>query len=149
MILDKTLVFCEGQDIDGISGSASAVASTDVITVGKADFGYKGMFFIVKADEQIKEASADGTVTFSLIASDDSTFSTGTVTILAEAVANFASESAGVAKDEVIVKALVRDCAGKKYIKAQFQGDGTWTANAGQGSSMKVSAFLAFDFPNK
>lgn len=149
MVIDKNLVFCEGQDIDGISGSATPVASTDVITVGKADFGYKGMFFIVKADEQIKEASADGTVTFSIIASDDSTFSTGTVTVLAEAVANLASETGGVAKDTVLVKALVRDCAGKKYLKAQFAGDGTWAKNAGQGDTIKVSAFLVFDYPNK
>ena len=37
MVIDKNLVFCEGQDIDGISGSATPVAGTDIITVGKAD----------------------------------------------------------------------------------------------------------------
>lgn len=147
MILDKSLIFCEGQDIDGVSGDDTPIASTDTITVGKADFGYKGMFFIVKADEEIKTASADGKVFFKVEASDDSTFATGTVTILNEAVE--LAKGSAVAKDAVIVKEVIRDVAGKKYVRAVFTGDDVWTKNAGQGSSMKVSAFLAFDFPNK
>ena len=132
MVIDKNLVFCEGQDIDAISGSSSAVDSTDTITVGKADFGYKGMFFVVKADEEIKSASANGNVT-----------------IFTTTIKNLASETGGLAKDTVLVKALIRDCAGKKYLKAQFTGDGTWVKSDSQGSTMKVSAFITFDFPNQ
>lgn len=149
MILDKNLVFCEGQDIDAISGSSSAVDSTDTITVGKADFGYKGMFFVVKADEQIKEAKTDGDVTFSILASDSSTFASGNVTIFTTTIKNLASETGGLAKDTVLVKALIRDCAGKKYLKAQFTGDGTWVKSDSQGDTMKVSAFITFDYPNQ
>ena len=149
MVIDKNLVFCEGQDIDGISGSATPVAGTDIITVGKADFGYKGMFFVVKADEEIKSASADGDVTVTLQASDDSTFSAGVITLFSQTLVNFVQSTAKIAKGGEIVKTLLRDCGGKKYLKVSFAGDGTWAKNAGQGDTMKVSAFITFDYPNQ
>lgn len=148
MILDKNLVLSEGQDIVAISGSSTPVASTDVITVGKADFGYKGMFFIVKADEEIKSASADGDVTITVQASDDSTFSNGVKTIFSQTFVDFVKSTAKVANGEAIVKVLLRDVAGLKYVRATFAGDGTWEANAGN-TSLKVSAFFVFDYPNQ
>ena len=147
MILDKNLVLSEGQDIDGVSGSSTAVASTDVITVGKADFGYKGMFFIVKADEEIKTAKTNGVVTISIIASDSSTFASGNQTIFSQAIE--LAKGSAVAKDTVLVKALVRDVAGLKYVKVQYKGDGTWVKSDSQGDTMKVSAFFVFDYPNQ
>lgn len=148
MIIDKNLVFGEEQDIKAISGSATAVAGTDIITVGKADFGYKGMFFVVKADEEIKSASANGNVTISLEASDDSTFSDGVITLFSQTLVNFVKSTATVAKGGEIAKTLLRDCGGKKYLKVSFKGDGTWAKNASN-STMKVSAFITFDYPNK
>ena len=41
MIMDKNLMFSADQDIKAISGSSTAVASTNTAVVGKADFGYK------------------------------------------------------------------------------------------------------------
>lgn len=152
MIIDKNLIFCEGEDIDAVSGAGgtTGIASTDVITVGNADFGYKGMFFIVKADEEIKTAKANGTVFFSIQASNDSTFSTANdlVTIANVAYKDFA-KGAAIAKDTVIAKTMVRDTQGKKYLRAFFYNDGTWTKSDSQGSTMKVSAFITFDFPNQ
>lgn len=148
MIIDKELVFAEGQDIDAISGVATAVDSTDSVVVGKADFGYKGMFFIVKADEEIKTAKTDGDVTISVIASDSSTFASGNQTIFTTTIKDFAKGSA-IAKDTVLVKTLLRDVKGLKYVKVQFAGDGTWEQNASQGGSIKVSAFMTFDYPNQ
>lgn len=147
MILDKSLVFCEAQDIVAIGGSATPVVSTDVITVGKADFGYKGMFFVVKADEEIKSASANGDVTISIEASDDSTFATKKV-IFSQTLVNFVKSTATVAKGGEIVKALLRDCEGLKYLRVSFAGDGTWDVDASN-TSLKVSAFITFDFPNQ
>lgn len=147
MILDKNLVLSDGQDIDAISGSATPVVS-DTIVVGKADFGYKGMFFVVKADEEIKSASANGDVTISVEASDTTDFSTKT-TLFTQSFANFVKSTATVAKGEVLVKTLLRDCGGLKYVRVSYAGDGTWAKNAGQGDTMKVSAFITFDYPNQ
>jgi hypothetical protein len=149
MILDKNLVLSEGQDIKAISASATAVASTDTAVIGKADFGYKGMFFIVKADEEIKSASANGTVTIKVEASDDSTFASGVSTIFSQSFANFVKSTAKVAKDEVLVKVLLRDVAGLKYVRATYAGDGTWAKAVSGQDTMKVSAFFAFDYPNQ
>lgn len=148
MILDKTLTLSDSQDIKAISASATAVAS-DTIVIGKADLGYKGMFFIVKADEEIKSASANGDVTITLESSDDSTFATGVSTLFTKTYTDFVKSTATVAKDTVLIKELLRDVAGKKYVRVTYAGDGTW-AKAGSGQdTMKVSAFFVFDYPNK
>ena len=60
MIMDKNLMFSADQDIKAISGSSTAVASTNTAVVGKADFGYKGMFLVVKLKEALLAAKTNG-----------------------------------------------------------------------------------------
>ena len=141
MVIDKNLVLSEGQDIVAISSGGNAT-STDTITVGKADFGYKGCFLAVIAGEDILTPVTNGTLTVELQASDDSTFSTNTV-IKKEVVALDGAK----AKGTVLLKTLVRDVAGKKYVRAKYTG-ATYVKNASQ-SSLKVDTFITFDFPNQ
>lgn len=141
MVIDKNLVLSEGQDIIAVSSGGNAT-STDTITVGKADFGYKGMFLAVVAGEAILAPATNGTLTVELQASDDSTFSTYSV-IKKEVIALDGAK----AKGTVLLQTLVRDVKGLKYVRAKYTGT-TYVKNSDQ-SSLKVDTFITFDFPNQ
>ena len=144
MILDNQLVLSAEQDIVGIS-SGGTVASTNVATIGKADFGYKGMFLAVIAREEIKTAGTNGTLTITIEASDDSTFSDSSEIVLATKVVTLGATA--TPKDTILFKELLRDNGGKKFLRVKYKG--TTYVKASAQSTIKVDAFMAFDYPNK
>lgn len=142
MILDKHLIMSDKQDIKAISGASTAVDS-NIISVGKADFGYKGCFLVVKTKSAIQAPSADGNVTIKLLASDKEDFSSGVVTLAEKTFVNFAKTS-GIAKDTVLLKDILRDCKGLKYLKTTYAGDGTWAKNSGD-TTIEIMSFITPD----
>jgi len=144
MIMDKNLMFSEEQDIKAISGSSSAVASTNTAVVGPADFGYKGMFLVVKAKEDIAAAKTNGNLKIKVEACDNSAFSANVATIAEYTV----SMNAAKVKGTDLAKFLLRDCQGLKYVRVTYTGDGTYVRADSQ-STMKVDAFMVVDLPTE
>ena len=144
MILDNQLVLSAEQDIVGIS-SGGTVTSTNVATIGKADFGYKGMFLAVITREEIKTAGTNGTLTITIEASDDSSFSDSSEIVLATKVVTLGATA--TPKDTILFKELLRDNGGKKFLRVKYKGT-TYVKASGQ-TTINVDAFMAFDYPNK
>jgi len=147
MILDNSLIFSEEQDIKAISGSSTAVASTNTCVVGKADFGYKGMFLVVKLKEALLAAKTNGGadgLTIKVEACDNSAFSSNVVTLAEKQM----SVDSAMAEGTDLAKFLLRDCKGLKYIRVTYKGDGTYVKNDSQ-TTIKVSAFMATDIPTE
>lgn len=142
MILDNQLVLSAEQDIVAISGGGNT-ASTNTIVVGKADLGYKGMFISVIAREEIKTAGTNGTLTIEIQASDDSTFSSST-TLVTKVVTLGATATP---KDTILFQDILRDVKGLKYVRVKYTG--TTYVKASAQSTIKVDAFLSFDYPTK
>lgn len=141
MIIDNQLVLSAEQDIVSAS-NAGTVASTNTIVVGKADFGYKGCFLTVTADEDIKTPATTGNLNVVVQADDVDTFASAkTVKIIAVPLTE------AKAKGTVLVQDILRDVQGLKYVRLQYTGAG-YVKNSGQ-SSLKVSAFITFDVPTK
>ena len=143
MILDNQLVLSAEQDIVAISSGGNAT-STNTIVVGKADFGYKGMFLTIIAREEIKSGGTTGTLTMDVQASDDSTFSSPT-TIASKVVT--LSSSTATPKDTILFQDILRDVKGLKYVRVKYTGT-TYVKASGQ-TTIKVDAFLSFDYPTK
>ncbi len=141
MIIDNELVLSAEQDIVSAS-NAGTVASTNTAVVGKADFGYKGMFLAVIADEAILAPATGGNLNVVVQADDVDTFANAkTVKIIAVPLTE------AKAKGTVLVKDILRDVQGFKYVRLQYKGAG-YVKASGQ-STLKVSAFITFDFPNQ
>lgn len=147
MIMDKNLMFSADQDIKAISGSSTAVASTNTAIVGKADFGYKGMFLVVKLKEALLAAKTNGGadgLTIKVEACDNSAFSSNVVTLAEKQM----SIDSAMAEGTDLAKFLLRDCQGLKYIRVTYKGDGTYVKNDSQ-TTLKVDTFLVIDNPTE
>ena len=143
MIMDKNLMFSADQDIKAISGSSTAVASTNTAVVGKADFGYK----VVKLKEALLAAKTNGGadgLTIKVEACDNSAFSSNVVTLAEKQM----SIDSAMAEGTDLAKFLLRDCQGLKYIRVTYKGDGTYVKNDSQ-TTLKVDTFLVIDNPTE